>query len=250
MSAGVLIEAAQIETDSKTVWLQANKLFGNMLEGFSDDWEQNREDAVDILSNYTVAIQLVRMKALNRSGFVDLDRTEFADVHRTDGFITTNPNLILHANPADCGEIALHGFGVEVGTEVLGLFHASSKIVGEGGHLRGIEYLAKTYGVNPAGMSARLAPSARVESYKFPDIYEHQKTSLIWRDYIYRDPQGYWHIDFHQRTIDDLVDFGIPLEQIDISPIDTIANPTHFSNYRENRTGEQPGANGLLVALR
>jgi copper oxidase (laccase) domain-containing protein len=250
MSIQADVEPVQIELDPQMVWLQANRSFGNMVEGLSDDWLQNRQQAVDILSEHTSASQVVRMKPLNMSGFVDLDRTEVEPIHLTDGFVTTNPNLILHANPADCGEVALHGFGMEVGQEVLGLFHASRSIVGEGGHIRGIEYMAAAYGLDPASMTARLAPSARAESYAFQKLNDDVAADALWRDYIYQDEEGLWHIDFHQRTIDDLIEFGIPATNINVSPVDTITEPNYFSHFREARTGEPIGGNGLLVALR
>lgn len=239
-----------LSLDENTVWLQANRNFGNMVPDLSSDWEMNRDKAIACIGAYTTASQVVRMKPRGVGGFIDLDLVEPAAMHLTDGFITTNPDFILHANPADCGEIALSGFSNTEERNVIGLFHASRRIVGEGGHLRAIDYLLETHDIDPATLNARLSPSARGESYRFSDIDQAQKTSPLWRDYVYEDSEGYWHVDFHQRTVDDLLNIGIPEENIIVCDGDTAADLAYFSYMRQAQGLEPRGANGLLFALR
>lgn len=245
----LLTDAYHLAVDQSTVWMQANYNFGNMVPDLSPDWDANRARAVALAGSYTTATQLVRMKPSDGS-FIDLDKVDSAAVHLTDGFITTNPDFILHTNAADCGEIALSGFSAVQETNVIALLHASRRIVGDGGHLRALDYLLDTHNVDPRTLTARLAPSARADSYKFPDISPDQKISPLWKDYVYEDADGNWHVDFHQRTVDDLLDVGIPKDQIAVSGVDTVTDPAYFS-HRKFEQGLQPiGGNGLLFALR
>lgn len=239
-----------LEVSDQTVWLSTNRNFGNMVPGFSDDWEAVRGQAVGIVRGHTDASHVIRMRPPSITGFVDLDYAQASDTWLTDGLITSNPEHILHANPADCGEIALHGVNVETNDDVIALLHASRRIVGEQGHVRTLEYLQRARHIDPTNMTARFAPSARVESYAFAEVDPEQVVSPIWRDYVYEDDRGMWHIDFHARAVDDLLDFGIPKEQIQVNETDTIADPNYFSYFRQQQQGEPAGYNGLFFALR
>jgi copper oxidase (laccase) domain-containing protein len=238
-----------LAVDESAVWLQANMEFGNMVEGLSTDWLANRERAAGIVGSYTAASQVIRMKPKGESGFFDLDTVEHAPVHHTDGFISTNPEYILHANPADCGEIAVHGLSKATGMNVIGLFHANRRIVGEGGHLAALEYMVQKHEIDPSNLVARLSPSARVGSYKMEYVNE-TLTTPEWKNYVFQDPDGFWHVDFHQRTVDDLMAFGIADENLAVSSIDTIADEQYYSHYRFTRDLAPDGANGLMYALR
>ncbi len=242
-----------LEADDSTVWFQANALFGNMVPGLSnEDWAANRERALRFLEKYTAARTLIRMKP-GEVDFVDLDTTPLLeDPYFTEALITTNPNHILHSNAADCGEVAIHGFGAEVSAEVIALIHVSRHSFSRGSHLKALLHMRDVQGVKPDGMYARVAPSARAESYVFPGIDPAQKVSSVWKKYVSQDANGMWHVDFHRRTLDDLSRFGIPEQNITVSEVDTAApDAPYFSRMKYNK-GTQPvrSGNGLMYALR
>ncbi len=240
-----------LEANDTTVWFQGNKLFGNMVPDLSDDWEGNRRRALLVLGKFTEARKLLRMKPGGVS-FIDLNQTaELQDPYHTEALITSNPDHILHANPADCGELAVRGYGVYASKEVIALVHASRHMLDRGYHLQTLGYMSDTYGIRPEDLFVKVGPSARAESYKFAQLDEAQLRSKSWKEYIYQDDEGMWHVDFHGRTLQDLRKFGIPDKNISVSNIDTAADPTYFSNMRLNKGLEsQKGGNGLMYSLR
>ena len=220
--------------DDDFCWLQTNRNVGNMVPGLSTDWLRNRERGMHIFSQLSsVALgRVVRMKPLNQSSFVDLDLLDTVpDVIETDGFITSDTDLIMNANPADCGEVAVVGHSSRLDKRVAALLHASRKIVDEGGHIQALDYFTETYGVSTREMKVVMSPSARKESYKFEDISEEQKVDFIWHSFIHEDDEGYWHVDFHGKTIDDLLAFGIQPDNIIDTGVDTISDPDYYSSF-------------------
>jgi copper oxidase (laccase) domain-containing protein len=231
-------------------WLQGNMRFGNMVEGLSEDWQENRAQAATILGKYATAKQTVRMKPKGVSGFVDLDAEPIADTVNTDGLITGNPNLILHANPADCGEVALYGFGTEAEGPVAALLHANRKIVSQGGHLRALEYLCVSRGIEPTDLRGFVSPSVRAASYKMRYLGEDFKPANNWEPYVWQAEDNMWHIDLHGRLMAELENFGIPITNLTVSDIDTAAHSDYYS-HTNYQAGLKPcGANGMMFALR
>jgi copper oxidase (laccase) domain-containing protein len=251
MATEVISGAQHLIYDADSVWLQVNRTFGNTVPELSDDGLENRDRAVRRIREFTAATHLIRIKPLGTSGFVDLGvRTPVEEKVVTDGLITTNPDHILHANPADCGQIAVTGYSGTVEKSVLGLFHASRRIVDEGGHITPLEYMRDAYGIETQDMTVRLSPSIRKESYIFSNIDASQRSDPKWEGYIHETDQGEWSVDFHQRTIDDLIQLGVETDNLFVSPHDTGADSIHFSKYRQERGMQERGGNGLFVALR
>jgi copper oxidase (laccase) domain-containing protein len=115
----------------------------------------------------------------------------------------------------------------------------------------GLEYLCQTYGIEPSTATVRMSPSARAESYTFTDIDERQKTSRRWSEFLSQDEAGSWHVDFHQRTVADLTDFGIKPENMRISEGDTAHPESPYFSYSQSVKGiKADGGNGLFFALR
>ncbi|MGH7237010.1 MAG: laccase domain-containing protein [Candidatus Saccharimonadales bacterium] len=87
--------------------------FGNKAEV-----EANRQAALVALTGERVVAssQLVTMVLTDEPGFVDLDAMNDANaIPKTDGLITTNPNIVISGNPADCSMVAMYGIAREGG---------------------------------------------------------------------------------------------------------------------------------------
>jgi copper oxidase (laccase) domain-containing protein len=244
-----------VSVDTYSAWQQGNMHAGNTSPLREPGWEMNLNRAMQNFAGVTVANKLVRVTSVGEPlPFVDLDKitvsTDPLQPHSVDGAITTNPNYVIFANPIDCGEIAIHGLGSN-GESAIGLFHASRDQVDKKGYIPGIEYLFDTHNIDPATATVRVSPSARVDSYAFADISEHQKTSSRWKDYIYQDSNGQWHVDFHRLTLDDLRQLGIKDENMYVSPHDTAHPDSPYFSRVQTYKGNRPyGGNGLLFALR
>lgn len=240
-----------VELSQHDVWLFANRFAGGTAT-ITPGWEQNRDRQLAHISPYIGrAAAYVYMKPLGVSGFVDLDiYDDVPAMVPTDGFITTNPNLVLQANPADCGEIAVSAFSRMKETPLIALLHVNRVIAGEGSQVETLDYLCAKHDIEPGELSLRFSPSGRKESYAFPEIPESQKVDPRWDGFMEQDTAGNWHVDFHGRTIADFEQFGINQSQMQISPVDTIADPNYFSRYSQNRGLQARGNNCLLYALR
>lgn len=240
-----------VHLDQGSVFLYTNRHHGNVAPKFGAEAKANQQRALAVLAGYTTAQSLVAMTP-NHGRFVDLDVEVPAATYEADALITTNPEHVLHVRPADCGTIAVRGFGANVDAEVLALFHVSRHIAESGAHLRAFEHAIEHHGIDPSQVSIFVGPSARKESYKFPSIDEAQKrANSKWHDYVYEDEDGFWHVDFHQRAVDNLmVEFGVDSGQVTVSDIDTAASPDYFSHMRFNK-GIDPvnGRNGAFFAL-
>lgn len=240
--------------DEQAVWLYTNRNFGNVVPspGLDPSWKVNRPRALRLLGQFSAANQVMRMRR-TVTEYEDLSKVQPKGpetIYRTDAIFTTNPEHILNAHPADCEEVGLAGMSRSEGVPVAGLVHAGRRIVVAGGHLRAIEYLLNTYDVDPAELSARMSPSVRAASYKFPLIDEAQRLSPRWADYISEQPDGI-HVDVHRRVVDDLQqEFGILPENMNISPIDTGIDPAHYSHVHAQTDSKFDGYNGLFFALR
>lgn len=239
----------EIYADNEVVWLQANRHFGSFHPDYSSDLE-NIGKARDLLGRYTLAGTVARMSP-GALDFIDIDAIPIQAVYKTEGVITANPDVLLNANPSDCGEIAVYGQRESDGETVRALLHSSKKTVADKAYISALDYMAGYNQISPDNMQVIMSASARAESYMFPDIDEHQKIADIWQDYVYQDDEGNWHVDLHTKTIDDLVRFGIPKESFTIHQADTIADTNFYSHYRSNRLGEKRlGTNGILFARR
>lgn len=233
------------------VWLQANKVFGNMVPELSSDAVSNRERGVKLLQKFTTASTVARMKP-GEAPFVDITNVDSVEpLYFAEGIITSNPEHILHANPADCGEIALFGFGLRYEEPVAAILHASRSAINRGTYLGALDYISREYQISPDEMTVIMSPSARKDSYAFNYIDDDQLASGAWRNFIHQDNEGAWHIDLHGRTVNDLLNFGINDAAITALDADTISDKSYFSHYRRTRLTKEPiGGNGLLFALR
>lgn len=248
--------AYEVNLSNDAVWLQANREAGSMSQTVDPEWLQNRDTALMVLGRFSTAGSLARMMsaATDTPDFIDIDAFPGQEVavdrntrfYHAQGLITADPASILHANTADCGEIAISGRSERTGATVLGLLHASALCVRNETYLSAIEYMCDEHAMAPSDLTVILGPSARAASYKFPTIDQAQQRSPRWQEYLEQDAEGMWHVDLHGRTIADLAEFGI--EHIEASPIDTIADGRYFSNT-QFRNGQQPkGYNGLFFA--
>jgi len=242
-------DSYELYADEQVAWLQTNRRFGALIPERSAEWQSNRAQAVSMIGRYCSAQTIARVSP-GDTEFTDLDYVDRPmDRYFAEGLITTDRSIVLNANAADCGELAVYGCG-DSGREVIALLHASRASVERQTYIKALDYMASIYDVVPESMRVTMSPSARAESYAFDDIDPVQKIADSWADYVCQDESGVWHVDFHQRTIDDLVSFGVLPESLSVSPIDTIANTDYFSHYRSQRTREERGSNGILFALR
>jgi copper oxidase (laccase) domain-containing protein len=238
-----------LDATDKVVWFQGNLEFGNVIpvEGVVEDWQSNRRRALEILAGRTAASQLVRMRRPVRP-YADLHLEPAADIIRAHALITSDPDHILNANPADCEEIALHGFSPKINKDVIAIVHADRRSVGDETYLRTLEYITGTYGLEPDALDAWISPSAR-EGYVMSYLGEGLADDNGWDGYV-NPVEGGWHIDVHGRMMERLGEFGFDETRIRDNAEDTTTDPRYFSHFQQVNHGQPKGFNGLMFALR
>lgn len=243
----------EVAINEHTVWAFGGQALGDTYVGSGEVAERNFASLLKVVKRHSAARQNIRMTALGKRvmPFVDLDGGHIDSVYATEALITSNPNHILQAHPADCGEIAVRAFSPVEDTDVIALIHASRHTVAAGIPTQALDYMAHVYGVEPQDMTAHLGPSARAENYCFAKISDVQHADPAWQPYLSQDEQGMWHVDFHRRTLDSLRTFGIPADNITVHPGDTAAPDSgYFSYCQQQKNGEPFATNGLVFAMR
>jgi copper oxidase (laccase) domain-containing protein len=225
-----------------------NCLLGNVDPRFGpvDEIEANRLRALQILMGHEAVDKssLIVMEPTGKQGFTDLNTDSNL---KTDGLITTDPSVVISGNPADCEMVGMFGYGEN--QPVLGLIHVGREIAEHNGHVIALEYLVDNYGLSPQDTQLVFAPSIKAASYKFPDIKDEQKEAPEWAPYIHRDDDGLWHVDVHQKVVDELHAQGVPAENIYESPVDVGADPNYFSHRQYIERGQTRGRNAVLFTL-
>ncbi|MGH7195867.1 MAG: laccase domain-containing protein [Candidatus Saccharimonadales bacterium] len=234
-----------------------NQALGNVDPRFgsAEDVAANRLKALAALLGEQAAASsanscLSVMKPAGKQGFVDLSEiADLAHIPPTDGLITTNPNICLSGNPADCAMLAIYGFGAHR-RPVLGLIHVGRRIASEGGHRKALAYLADRHGLEPQNAHLIVSPAIHGASYKLHHLSQPYTTDPSWAKYVYQDDDDLWHVDFHTKIIDELQNAGVPMEQTYVSPDDTGSGDKYFSHcqFRQNK---QPiaGRNAVIFRL-
>jgi copper oxidase (laccase) domain-containing protein len=245
-------EAYTLAVDSHSVWLQGNRLAGNTSETALDG-EENRARLQKILQPYVARAAVAARLRHGPEGLVTVDDPLLeSTIVYASSVSTNNPANLLQANPADCGQVAAWGLSQQNGLPAIGLFHASRRIVNSGSYLRALDSFCTRYDITPDALHIRLGPSARKDSYAFPDIEESQiRSGSPWNKYVdFDETTAMWHVDFHGRTVDELLAYGVRPRQLRSMPIDTIANPSYYSAYNAARGKDSRGFNGLFFAIR
>lgn len=226
--------------------------YSNMLLG-NVDWcrfgdpavaARNRQKLIDTLHPSKYVLQIVQMKPefTDLSGLAD---DELAETYETDGLFIDRPGVALGLNPADCNAITMYDAAAG---SILGLIHAGRQGINGEIHLAGLEKINGS-GVAPEDVRVHFAPSVRRDSYYFDSIDPEQLADPKWKDFIDLQGENY-HVDLLGRVVRDLTDAGIEPAQMQISPIDTAADPNYFSYVRFCRTQEEIGRNGVVAMLR
>jgi len=192
--------------------------------------------------------QLALIKAQQMPEFTDLGGLSLDDIesmYLTDGLFTDSSDVVLGVRPADCAVMVYHSAN---GENALGLIHGGTLGVDGDIHLAALEHMTSHYSVAASDVRITFTPSIHAASYYFPSIRPEQLADERWMKHIdYRE--DVYHIDILARIVTDLTANGIEPSQLDISPIDTGADPAYFSHARSVRTGELEGRNGVVTKL-
>ncbi len=155
-----------------------------------------------------------------------------------DGLVTAEKHLGLAVVVADCVPLML----VDARRHVVAALHAGWR--GTAGRIaeRGLDLMRTNFGTEPSDVKAFIGPSADVCCYEvgeevfsqFPEAARVRKNGSV-------------HLDLKGENQRQLLEAGVPAEQIEVSPYCTICTPDLFHSYRRDR--ERSGRMVAVIAL-
>lgn len=162
----------------------------------------------------------------------------------TDALVTDAVGLPLLLFFADCVPVLLY----DPANHALGVCHAGWRGTVNGVAAATLWAMQAAYGTDPASVIAGIGPSIGPESYEVgEEVYKMALAKLPGAERFFRHPNGSVanpYFDLWQANVAQLVEAGIPEEQIEVAGIDTAQNTGDFYSHRAER-----GQCGLFGAL-
>jgi hypothetical protein len=153
----------------------------------------------------------------------------------TDAMITREPDTVLAVMLADCVPVIIF----DPKTRAIGVAHA-----GWGGTLHHItrltvEAMQSVFGTDPASVVAGAGPSIGPDTYEVgPDVADRARDEFPHASVLQPKGNGKFLFDLWTSNVTDLVDAGVPREQIEVAAVDTFVDGENFfSHRRDGKTG-------------
>jgi YfiH family protein len=184
-----------------------------------------------VYTHQTHSTTLVKVSSLDAGKGFD----RFESGVKADALYTTEKNLPLAVFHADCAPVFLYTKDHTLAC----IIHAGKE--GSLHHitLRTIQTIIEKEGVDPKNLMAHIGPSLDF-SYHPISLEEVDKILSMNNNFsqVIKLISGIFYLDIPLLNYMQLIDAGIPLEQIHVSNIDTYSDPQRFFSYqREAITG-------------
>jgi YfiH family protein len=166
-----------------------------------------------------------------------------AALNETDAVITSEPGVALLTFSADCPLVLAY----DPVRGAVGMTHASWRCTVAGATRRLIEALRRHFGCDPKDMLAGVGPAAGPCCYEVQrDVYE-AAAELAARDELFEERDGRLHFDLPKANRAQLLEAGVPPQNVELAEICTLCNNDVFYSYR--REGAGCGHFGLMAGL-
>jgi YfiH family protein len=164
-------------------------------------------------------------------------------IPRTDGLVCTLPGVPIMVLSADCALVLVY----DPARRAVGLAHAGWKGT-IAGITRGlVSAMIEQAGCRPDDLWAGISPAAGPTRYQVgPEVRQQAVEAMPDADRYFPAIAGGMVFDLWACNRDQLLDAGVPAEQIDLAGLCTIGDERFFS-YR--RDGAGTGRFGLLAAI-
>lgn len=163
---------------------------------------------------------------------------------KTDALITKERGVFLFLLTADCLPIIFYDPVVKV----LSLAHLGWKNADKRFTEKIVKVLVNQHGADPKNLLVGIGPGIHKESYIFTKPVNKEFTT-DWGGFLIDLPENKLAIDIVGYNRKQLLESGVPPENIEISDIDTAQSQDFFSYYREVRTGEPQGRFATIVGM-
>ncbi len=164
---------------------------------------------------------------------------------KTEGYdaqITNKPGVFLVVSIADCVPILIH----DERNDAVAAVHAGWKGTSIGAVTNTLKQMKRVYGTNGRFCKAYIGPCISMDAFEvgeevavnFLDVFKH-----------FDEEKQKWFVDLKAANKQQLTDFGISQDQIEVSEYCTVKNnDLFFSHRKENgKTGRMMAVIGLKV---
>ncbi len=164
---------------------------------------------------------------------------------RADAVVSDVAGVLAGVKTADCVPILLG----DPKTGAFAAVHAGWRGTAQSIVDKVVKKLVSTYGVNPKNLIAAIGPAAGCENYEIgQDVIDTFAKNFSDSDkYFTATLDGHALVDLHLANRDQLLDSGVPSENIFTAPFCTIAAPDLFFSYRLEK--QKFGKTGRLMSV-
>ena len=188
--------------------------------------EHNREVFFDQFNKKTIAAKLVHG---NRVTIVD--NNSAAAVEGSDALVTDDSNLVLSITVADCLPLYFY----DPTKKVIGLAHAGWRGVENRISLEVVKTFEQNYHSVKSDIQVFIGPHIGACHFEVRD--DVAKKFLSWPEFI-TERAGKIFIDLAGIVRQQLLDFGVPIENINISSECTYCLSDKYFSFRRDNPGE------------
>lgn len=169
-------------------------------------------------------------------GNPELQGTPCIRFPRTDGVITNRKDVLLTTVHADC--LAVWFYDEE--HQAIGLVHAGWRGTLAGIAPKAVKLMQETYGCDPAKMKAAIGPGISLCCFETgPEVIGAFRTEWDFSDKYAEDAanrpggaEGKYYIDLKGINVEELLQAGLKIENIEVSGHCTHCEPETFASYR------------------
>lgn len=179
------------------------------------------------------AATLVRCRQVHGTGVAKVDWSDANQwKEQSDGLISDAPGLPLLLLFADCVPILLY----DRQHHALGICHAGWRGTVNGMVMATLWAMQAAYDTTPATLLACIGPSIGPASYEVgPEVVALAQAKLVDPNRFFTYPNGpdrNPYFDLWNANVAQLVEAGVPADQIEVSRIDTAQTTTDFFSHR------------------
>ena len=165
--------------------------------------------------------------------------------YEADALITNTPGTVLQVFSADCGTLLYE----DARSGAVGACHAGWRGTALGIAEKTARAMMETFGSRPEDLHVALGPCISRCCFETDgDVPQAMRNALGAEAETAIEQRGSkYHVDLKQINTLFLLRAGIPLENIDVSPLCTACDPDTFWSHR--RHGDRRGSIGALIAM-
>jgi polyphenol oxidase len=164
---------------------------------------------------------------------------------RADALVSDLDDVLVGVKTADCVPVL-------VGDRVTGAFaavHAGWRGSVNSITRKAVAEMAETFGSKPADLTAAIGPAACGRNYEVgPEVIEQFRSKISGSErYFTPTRNGHALVDLQLANRDQLIDAGVPQENIDVAPLCTMERTDLFFSYRIEK--KKYGRTGRLLSV-